>query len=392
MPEIVDVTVRNRRLRSVVPDGFETAVRGAKIKEYRRKGKYIVIDLDNGRSIIWHLGMSGRVKTVKSNAAPEEKHDHVIIKTSAGLLIFNDPRRFGLIYACPTAEVDRQPCFAAMGTDPFDPLLTPELLFERLQKRKTAIKPTLLDQKLIAGIGNIYASEILFAAGHPGPPAGPTGSAAGSAAACWKASGAVLTKAIDNGGSTLHDYHKPDGQSRLFSESALRLRQNRTALPGLQLLSRKRRRNPQNRTGRTFNLFLPGETKMKTMTKTDTRRFKKLLPALLCFWLAAADAGGAEFIDGLEDLPAMPGMSQLPNDNISFGNDESRFVEAYLSGRKTDFSAVAAFYEETLPQLGWHLTGRESGSLRFERDGERLDIVREKKRPLLIRITLKSKN
>jgi hypothetical protein len=88
----------------------------------------------------------------------------------------------------------------------------------------------------------------------------------------------------------------------------------------------------------------------------------------------------------------MPGMSQLPNDNISFGNDESRFVEAYLSGRKTDFSAVAAFYEETLPQLGWHLTGRESGSLRFERDGERLDIVREKKRPLLIRITLKSKN
>ena len=82
--EIVDVTVRNRRLRSVVPDGFETAVRGAKIKEYRRKGKYIVIDLDNGRSIIWHLGMSGRVKTVKSNAAPEEKHDHVIIKTRPG--------------------------------------------------------------------------------------------------------------------------------------------------------------------------------------------------------------------------------------------------------------------------------------------------------------------
>ena len=185
--EIIDVTVRNRRLRSVVPDGFETAVRRAKIKEYRRKGKYIVIDLDNGRSIIWHLGMSGRVKTVKSNAAPEEKHDHVIIKTSAGLLIFNDPRRFGLIYACPTAEVDRQPCFAAMGTDPFDPLLTPELLFERLQKRKTAIKPTLLDQKLIAGIGNIYASEILFAAGIR-PTAGPTGSAAGSAAACWKAS------------------------------------------------------------------------------------------------------------------------------------------------------------------------------------------------------------
>lgn len=213
--EIIDVTVRNRRLRSVVPDGFETAVRGAKIKEYRRKGKYIVIDLDNGRSIIWHLGMSGRVKTVKSNAAPEEKHDHVIIKTSAGLLIFNDPRRFGLIYACPTAEVDRQPCFAAMGTDPFDPLLTPELLFERLQKRKTAIKPTLLDQKLIAGIGNIYASEILFAAGIR-----PTRRADRlSRRECGRlleSVRAVLTKAIDNGGSTLHDYHKPDAVSAIF--------------------------------------------------------------------------------------------------------------------------------------------------------------------------------
>lgn len=213
--EIVDVTVRNRRLRSVVPDGFETAVRGAKIKEYRRKGKYIVIDLDNGRSIIWHLGMSGRVKTVKSNAAPEEKHDHVIIKTSAGLLIFNDPRRFGLIYACPTAEVDRQPCFAAMGTDPFDPLLTPELLFERLQKRKKAIKPTLLDQKLIAGIGNIYASEILFAAGIR-----PTRRADRlSRRECGRLLEnvrAVLTKAIDNGGSTLHNYHKPDGSLGYF--------------------------------------------------------------------------------------------------------------------------------------------------------------------------------
>ena len=104
---------------------------------------------------------------------------------------------------------------------------------------------------------------------------------------------------------------------------------------------------------------------MKTMTKTDTRRFKKLLPALLCFWLAAADAGGAAVFDGLADQPAKPRMSQRPNDNNSFGTAASRFFAAYLSGRKTDFSAVAAFYEETLPQLGWHLTGRESGSRRF---------------------------
>lgn len=213
--EITGVTVRNRRLRSVVPDGFEATVRGARINGYRRKGKYIVIDLDNGNSIIWHLGMSGRVKTVRAAVAPQEKHDHVIIGTSAGLLVFNDPRRFGLIYACPTAEVDRQSCFSAMGTDPFDPLLTPERLFERLQKRKTAVKPALLDQKLIAGIGNIYASEILFAAGiRPTRRADKV-----SRKECGRlleSIRAVLTEAIDNGGSTLHDYHKPDGSLGYF--------------------------------------------------------------------------------------------------------------------------------------------------------------------------------
>lgn len=213
--EITGVTVRNRRLRSVVPDGFEAAVCGARINGYRRKGKYIVIDLDNGNSIIWHLGMSGRVKTVRAAVAPQEKHDHVIIGTSAGLLVFNDPRRFGLIYACPTAEVDRQPCFSAMGTDPFDPQLTPERLFERLQKRKTAVKPALLDQKLIAGIGNIYASEILFAAGiRPTRRADKV-----SRKECGRlleSIRTVLTEAIDNGGSTLHDYHKPDGSLGYF--------------------------------------------------------------------------------------------------------------------------------------------------------------------------------
>ncbi len=132
---------------------------------------------------------------------------------------------------------------------------------------------------------------------------------------------------------------------------------------------------------------------MKTITmKKNIRHFIKTLSAAFCFWLTVVGVSSAEFIDELEDLPIMPGMTQSVNDNISFGNDESRFVEAYLSGKKTTFSAVASFYAETLPQLGWHLTLRKNNALYFERDGERLDIIREKKQPLLVRITLKSKN
>ncbi len=213
--EIVGVTIRDRRLHMVIPDDFEANICGAVIKQYGRKGKYIIIDLDNGNSIIWHLGMSGRVKTAKSLSLPPEKHDHVMIKTTAGFLIFNDPRRFGLIYACPTKEVDRQPCFAAMGLDPFDPLLTAERLNTSLKKRKKAIKPTLLDQRLIAGIGNIYASEILFAAGIR-----PTRRADKiSRKECERlleSIRGILSEAISNGGSTLHDYHKPDGSLGYF--------------------------------------------------------------------------------------------------------------------------------------------------------------------------------
>lgn len=120
-------------------------------------------------------------------------------------------------------------------------------------------------------------------------------------------------------------------------------------------------------------------------------KFLKILSAVAVFLLTAGSAA-ADFIDGLEDLPVMPGMSQQPNDNISFGNSESRFVETYLSGNNVSFAAVAAFYAETLPQLGWHLTGRENSGLHFERDGEKLDIIREKLKPLLVRITLKSKD
>lgn len=129
---------------------------------------------------------------------------------------------------------------------------------------------------------------------------------------------------------------------------------------------------------------------MKKEKQTNIFRFLISLP--LAGWLIAAPASAAEFIEGMEDIPAAPAMQQVPGNDVSFGNDESRFVEAYLSGKKASFKKVSDFYRETLPQLGWHFTGQDKNSLHFERDGERLDIVCEKAAPLLIRITLKSKN
>ncbi len=108
--------------------------------------------------------------------------------------------------------------------------------------------------------------------------------------------------------------------------------------------------------------------------------------------LAATAADAAEFIDGMDDVPVAEGLTQTEENNVSFANDETRFVEVYLSGENISFAKVADFYRQTLPQLGWRPRGQENGVVRFERDGESLDIVREQTQPLLVRITLKNKN
>ena len=96
--------------------------------------------------------------------------------------------------------------------------------------------------------------------------------------------------------------------------------------------------------------------------------------------------------EGFEDIPIPQGMTQTESDNISFGNEETRLVEAYLTGSKTQFKDVEAFYINTLPQLGWTFQGKQGNAISFYRDGEKLDIVREQKSPLLVRITIKSQN
>lgn len=103
-------------------------------------------------------------------------------------------------------------------------------------------------------------------------------------------------------------------------------------------------------------------------------------------------ASAANFIEGLEDVPVMEGLRQIPNDNITFGNEESRLVEAILTSRSANFAKVEKFYKDTLPELGWRCKSESDTTIVFQREGESLEMVRESAKPLKIRITVKSKN
>lgn len=211
---IVNVCINDNRFRQIIPDDFAKKITNSRINNYERIAKYIVISLDNGYSIVWHLGMSGRVK-ICDTMPKLEKHDHVVFETSNGIVIYHDPRRFGLLTYCKTNDLAQNKLFQNSGIDPFDEKLTAQLLHEKLKNKKIAIKIALLDQKIINGIGNIYASEALFEAEIL-----PTRESLSlSLKECEKLLGAirnVLQKAISAGGSTLRDYKKPDGSLGYF--------------------------------------------------------------------------------------------------------------------------------------------------------------------------------
>ncbi|MDO4162347.1 MAG: hypothetical protein Q4D80_05020 [Pseudomonadota bacterium] len=112
---------------------------------------------------------------------------------------------------------------------------------------------------------------------------------------------------------------------------------------------------------------------------------------LVIFLVLMKQVSAGRFIDGMEDIPLMDGLSQITQDDISFGNEETRLLEAYLTSRRLTFSKVSAFYKESLPQLGWIYQGNRGNSLLFDRDGETLEVIREASKPLIVRVTVKSK-
>lgn len=115
---------------------------------------------------------------------------------------------------------------------------------------------------------------------------------------------------------------------------------------------------------------------------------------LICFLIMlviSTQTKAAQFVEGMDDVPLLPGLSQITQDDISFGNEETRLLEAYLSSPKIKFSTVADFYKESLPQLGWIYQGNRGHDLVFYREGETLEVVRESVSPLIVRITVKTK-
>ena len=211
---ITNVLIYNNSLRIKIPDDFARRIVGAKICSYQRRAKYILIHLDNGVCIIWHLGMSGRVKIC--DLMPEkEKHDHVIIETSAGILVYHDARRFGLLTYEREKNLLQSPFFARLGPEPFDEKLDEKYLLQKFKRKKTPIKVALLDQSVMVGVGNIYASEALFLA-RILPQRTADSLSKKECATLLEAVRIVLKKAIAAGGSTLKDYQKPDGSLGYF--------------------------------------------------------------------------------------------------------------------------------------------------------------------------------
>ena len=212
---LIRVEPRRANLRRPYPADLVQALTGATVTGLGRRAKYGLIHTDRARTVVFHLGMSGRWRI-----DPEEigTHDHLVLETAAGhVLALNDPRRFGSVDLVDEAALSDWPAFAAMGPEPLGDALTPAHLKAALAGRSAAIKLMLLDQRIVAGLGNIYVCEALFRAGIDPRKAAGLVSGPGLARLV-PAIKAVIAEAIAAGGSTLRDYAQPDGQLGYFSK------------------------------------------------------------------------------------------------------------------------------------------------------------------------------
>lgn len=215
--KLLRIELRRRDLRFPFPKNLVSATSGTKIKNISRRAKYVLIHLDNAQVILVHLGMSGRlVITEAKDKTPLAKHDHVIFHLqSGGRVILNDARRFGLVDLAAADSIDSHRFFAHLGPEPFDKAFTAKSFAQSLQNKKIAIKVAIMDQRLVVGVGNIYASEALFDARiDPTRAAGDLTPA--ESKRLWAAIRAVLQRAIDAGGSSIRDYVQTDGELGYF--------------------------------------------------------------------------------------------------------------------------------------------------------------------------------
>ena len=212
---LIRVEQRRKDLRFPLPLEFARRLTGRRIV---RRAKYMIWELDDGTAVIGHLGMSGRM--VLGEGWPEvlEPHDHLIFQVENGwCLRFNDARRFGMMDLHPLIELESHKLLKGLGPEPLGNAFNGPSLAASLKGKKTSIKAALLDQKVVAGLGNIYVSEALFRAGISPKRSAHTvqGDRAEKLAAAVKA---VLTDAIAAGGSSLRDYVQTDGELGYFQK------------------------------------------------------------------------------------------------------------------------------------------------------------------------------
>lgn len=236
---LTHIDVRRADLRFPFPDHFAERLAGRTFTGVQRRAKYLLLMLDSGDVLIVHLGMTGRFIVAGPSVGAGRgavvgdyvyetghlpQHDHVVLDTAGGIRVtYNDPRRFGYMLLEAEADLESHALFRALGVEPLGNELDAAMLAKRAAGRKADLKAFLMDQRNVAGLGNIYVCEALFRAGlsprrRAGTLAGRGGKPTDRSLRLVPAIRQVLTEAVEDGGSTLRDYRQPDGQSGAFQD------------------------------------------------------------------------------------------------------------------------------------------------------------------------------
>jgi formamidopyrimidine-DNA glycosylase len=211
---IVDVVVHDRRLRRPVAPSLRASLRGRRITAARRRAKYLLLDLDDGNVWLVHLGMTGTLVVVPADA-PLRVHTHVVATLDDGTTLrYHDPRRFGLMRVGSPARLAE---LAALGPEPLEADFSATFLHAKARRQRRAVKSLLMDQQIVAGLGNIYVNEILFAAGVR-PTRRTSRLSRADAERIVAATAAVLADAIDARGSSISDYRDERGEPGAFQD------------------------------------------------------------------------------------------------------------------------------------------------------------------------------
>jgi formamidopyrimidine-DNA glycosylase len=213
------VIQRRENLRFPLPKDFAARLTGRTVERIERRAKYMLLHLDDGWTLLGHLGMSGRMTMIEGEPPTAGKHDHIEFRTGAGTTVrYNDARRFGFMDLIETDQLGAHPKLRDLGPEPLSNAFNDTALSEALQGRHSPIKAALLDQKIVAGLGNIYVCEALFRAAIS-----PRRSAhtipGRRAERLVPAIRDVLTAAIAAGGSSLRDYVQADGELGYFQHN-----------------------------------------------------------------------------------------------------------------------------------------------------------------------------